>query len=1133
MNYKNNLNFKKPTNRYGVAPFWFLNGDLDDEELRWQVKEMKEKGLFGYVMHARYGRRVEYLSEEWFHKMDVIIKESEKLGMGAIIYDEDDWPSGMSGTKVLDDHPEYAHRQLTISWIDCKGKKNIKSDLEIEGLQVTDGEVVAAFASKYEVESEVKSECKLKDTVNITSYIKDGKLIYDNKDNFDLITIFINHIVKGYTVNTDFPIKKGWNAQPDRWSWYFPFQDYVDLMDPDAIDYFLQTTHEEYKKRYGKYFGSTVTHVFTDEPGFYTTMKKDKANAVPWTNKFPEVFKKEFDYDIIESLPALVCDIGENTTKVRHDFWFEVTKLFEENFISKYHKWCKRNNILLTGHYRLCYPQLIWQRNYAGNVVNLFRNMDVPGVDRLDTPGMCEKLGTTDSAWQIEDKILSSTAHQYGIERRMSESFALGGWGYRLTDMKRVTDWQYMMGINLIVPHAFHYSISGQRKRECPPTEFYQNPMWEVYKYYSDYICRLGEMMIGGINIAEVAVLYPMTTLWTEDVPKPLVDDMPNNIDRDFGYITDCLLRQNIDYDIIGEDEFNDTKISGRRLTISNAKYSLLIVPPMITIRKETEKNLIEFTKSGGKVIFLSMPPFKDIEGKELKDIGRLIKDEFGLNSKDLFNAYKKNDHIIYNIEAKSKKDKLSFIFAGVLKDNNPTKLIVGEIEKLIDRDFKIVFKDGKKGNIYYNHHIKDGKDIYFIHNSDEEENYEGYDIDIHMSCSGTPYFFNPESGKIEKVYFYRIVGNKTIVPYRIKPLGSIFIVFDHEEKEKKINKKLIESNLNVLSYRIENDKYKLEVYLDDERDGRGYIKTSENGEVKEVRVNCGDDIAVTLNEIWRKKLITPNVLIVDHWNMVQDEIPDIELPPASWDSVFGTKQKYLGEFVTREFDGKLKAVFDRLPEILFDGVSQPVDVLINGKKVELVNRSKFLDHDMKEVDITDLVKEGKNYIEIEFEDTIQAFEGKTGISKVSMMWDPVFIVGNFTLEADNNAENKYVITKENGEIKAKSWAEQGYPYLSGGMEYEQEFEIDNGFIDGRRCFLDAGINIREYMEVYVNGKYVDTRVWLPFRVDVTDYLKVGKNRVKIIVRNTPKNIIEKRKERSGVVGEVKIISKDIQEVCI
>ena len=49
----------------------------------------------------------------------------------------------MSGTKVLDDHPEYAHKQLTILWIDCKNKKQVISDLKVKDLQVVEGEVVA------------------------------------------------------------------------------------------------------------------------------------------------------------------------------------------------------------------------------------------------------------------------------------------------------------------------------------------------------------------------------------------------------------------------------------------------------------------------------------------------------------------------------------------------------------------------------------------------------------------------------------------------------------------------------------------------------------------------------------------------------------------------------------------------------------------------------------------------------------------------------------------------------------------------------------------------------------------------------------------------------------------------------
>ncbi|KPJ87627.1 MAG: hypothetical protein AMS17_07985 [Spirochaetes bacterium DG_61] len=1118
-------NFQNPSNRYGVAPFWFLNGELDYEELAWQVKEMKEKGLYGYVMHPRYGRKPEYLSEDWFSRIERIVKESVRHGMSAIIYDEDDWPSGMSGTKVLDDHPEYVHRQLEITWIECDGLSKVETD-EIAG------EPVAIFAAKYARKDAELSKCRLKDLSDITMYFKDGKLSYNNEKGHDLIFFFMNQIVKGYNPETVYPIKKGWRAQPNTWSWYFPYEYYVDLMDTNAVDYFIKTTHEEYKKRFGKYFGNVITQLYTDEPGFYTVMR-DGFSVVPWSNILQREFVKEFGYKLQQYLPALVCDIGGKTTQVRHDFWFLLTKLFEENYVERVHSWCKRNKLQLTGHFRLCYPQLIWQRNYAGNVINLFKHMDLPGVDRLDTPGMCERLATHDTAWQIEDKILSSVGHQYGIVRRMSESFALGGWGYRFADMKRITDWQYMMGINFIVPHAFFYSISGQRKRECPPTQFYQNPMWENYKSYSNYICRLGEMMIDGINVADCALLYPMTSLWTDDVPKGLVDDLPNNIDRDFGFVTDMMLRRNLDYDVLGEEEFNKCKIAEKKLKISDACYSLLIVPPMTTVLEGTERKLIEFIEKGGKVLFLSLIPYKDTNGKALERLGKLIKDEFSVVPQQLLEAYERNDQIVNRKDAQRRTGQLALLSAGVLKDKNPVDLIERTVEDLIDRDFKVTFKDGKRGNIYYNHHVKDGKHIYFIHNSDEDD-YKGYNLDITLRCMGEPYFYDPENGKIEKACFYRTVGNKTIVPYKIKPLKALFIVFEGADEKERQKKALIESNLSVLRYSKKDSHYELDVYKDDETDERGFIKTLVNGDIEEHRFTFKDDFELLLQKKWSKKLITENVLIIDHWRMIQDEPPEVDLPAEAWNTVFGTRQKYSGEFIIKEAGfTTLKAVFDNIPQIIYDRTAKPVTISCNGKLLEKFERSTFLDHDMREVDIKDIVKVGKNYIEIEFNDYNQAFEGKTGIEPVSMMWDSVRIAGDFTLVEDPDAENSYAIVKEREEIETGSWAEHGYPYFSGCMEYTQNVEIDEDFIKDRKCVLDAGDSIREYVEVFINGTHIDTRIWLPFRVDVTGFLKAEKNEITLRVRNTPKNIMTKWKQQSGIIGDVALISKEIRRVLV
>ena len=203
-----------------------------------------------------------------------------------------------------------------------------------------------------------------------------------------------------------------------------------------------------------------------------------------------------------------------------------------------------------------------------------------------------------------------------------------------------------------------------------------------------------------------------------------------------------------------------------------------------------------------------------------------------------------------------------------------------------------------------------------------------------------------------------------------------------------------------------------------------------------------------------KKRPVTPNVLIIDNWRIIQNPSPDEDLPLENWDSVFGATQLYLSEFVIKNFKGKLKAVFDRLPKIVFDGKPQPVTVKINNKKITRFKRSEFLDHDMVESDIKEMAKKEISYIEIKFEDSIQTFEGKTGIETVSMLWDSAYIVGNFTLKKERNAENKYAIVNEQKNIKPGSWSSQGYPFLSGAIEYKQDFNISAATLKNRVFFF-------------------------------------------------------------------------------
>ena len=88
---------------YAAIPFWSWNDKLEPEALAWQIRWMKEKGLGGFIMHARSGLVTEYLSEEWMKCIEACTKEARDLGMKAWVYDENGWPSGFVGGELLKD----------------------------------------------------------------------------------------------------------------------------------------------------------------------------------------------------------------------------------------------------------------------------------------------------------------------------------------------------------------------------------------------------------------------------------------------------------------------------------------------------------------------------------------------------------------------------------------------------------------------------------------------------------------------------------------------------------------------------------------------------------------------------------------------------------------------------------------------------------------------------------------------------------------------------------------------------------------------------------------------------------------------------------------------------------------------
>ena len=101
---------KQVESKYQCIPFWSWNDELDEKELCKQIEWMHANGVGGFFMHARGGLKTEYLGEKWFSCVKACGEKAKELGMQAYAYDENGWPSGFVGGKLLEDienHDKY------------------------------------------------------------------------------------------------------------------------------------------------------------------------------------------------------------------------------------------------------------------------------------------------------------------------------------------------------------------------------------------------------------------------------------------------------------------------------------------------------------------------------------------------------------------------------------------------------------------------------------------------------------------------------------------------------------------------------------------------------------------------------------------------------------------------------------------------------------------------------------------------------------------------------------------------------------------------------------------------------------------------------------------------------------------
>lgn len=320
--------------------------------------------------------------------------------------------------------------------------------------------------------------------------------------------------------------------------WGFPAYEH-----PESPLYFQKYIYEEYKRRYGKYFGNTIIGMFSDadsrrvNSNVYNTDSPMK-DYFPWTETFKETFEKAYGYDITPYLPSIIR--REESSQSR-DYWEHNNVLYMNWFKSNY-EWCKKNGLEYTFHTSdsAPYPVSTTYFNSAfaeGKAIDAGAHCDWPGTDH-------ETLGLNGAPWIRRDlyvrnhkiayeerpgyrrsnfydtyadlraKQAQSGAFLYDKRGVMCEMFAGADWVASFKDLRNIAAWQFMQGVNFVVYQAYHIKLWGQTKHFAPLTFGPHSHINFNLREFNDWIAETAYVCSQGRAKFDIALLDPTDEIW-------------------------------------------------------------------------------------------------------------------------------------------------------------------------------------------------------------------------------------------------------------------------------------------------------------------------------------------------------------------------------------------------------------------------------------------------------------------------------------------------------------------------------------------------------------------------------------------------------------------------------------------
>ena len=729
--------FCNPPAEYGPVDCWWWDaGKLDKEKITWQLEELKAKGVWATWYYPRFffedhplSCQPHYFSKEWWEFNRFSIAEHERIGLKSWI---SDWT---------------AHQ-----YFQNKVRAERQSNPELIGRRL------AMHAEQAHVKGRINMEIPAADEViDIAAY-----------EMFEDILDYNSRVDLNQSIEKN---QLSWKA-PETGIWTIiavTIQPYdLDYLNRKVADRWLDHLMGTYKKELGQSIGKTVKALGPDETYLVN-------GNILYSPKTVERFKQEKGYNPCPYLVGLFHDIGDDTDRIRCDYYNVMVSELSENWYEPIPQWLHEHDMSYATIATFGRADILGQTYHYGDFFEMLKRFDIPGNEDPDSrPYNVEKLGERRI---IDAKLASSVAHIYGTGRAAACVYWGSGWGHTQNENVIWTNENYAFGLNLYNRHGGLSSTMGGWYEWVPPAVHFRQPYWQYWKHFTDHITRLSFLMSQGTHQADVAILYPLTTMHANWSGGRNFSDAAKESAKATFDLAKVIYKNSIDFDFVDWRAIRDAKLQDGIMDIAGIEFRVALLPPMSTIRLETLRKLKEFYDGGGTIIaFGKLPKASAENGRKDMQVQSIVEHIFGTEVETRK----------WWVDSPPRRAENSNGGKGIFipEELNAVPLAVSDA---VERDIVCSEK-----NIFCTHQRTDGKDVYFVFNPADEKKW----VSFEFRTVGQPEIFNSFTGCSEPIHRFEIQGEKTKVPLEMGGGEGFAIVFsDYNDRPA-----VLEDNLTAIT---------------------------------------------------------------------------------------------------------------------------------------------------------------------------------------------------------------------------------------------------------------------------------------------------------------------------------------------